>query len=59
MITGTIVIASIALAAAFTVGWLLLPGLRAWIERPKYQFQERLRQYDRAVITRPDGDAQS
>ena len=39
---------SVALAAIFVGLWSLQPGFRAWIERPKEQFQDALRQYDRA-----------
>jgi len=42
-----IVIGSTLLSVAFFVAWLLLPSLRAWIERPKYRFQEELERYDR------------
>jgi len=47
MVTTIIVVASLALAAAFTLGWLLKPSLRAQIEAPKHFFQEQVRQYDR------------
>lgn len=46
MITDIIVILSLALTAAFVVGWFVSPSLRAWIERPKHHFQQALRQYD-------------
>ena len=36
--TDVIVAASIVFAAVFTVVWLLRPGLRVWIEKPKYRF---------------------
>jgi len=49
MVTTIIVITSLALAAAFTLGWLLKPGLRAQIEAPKHFFQERVRQYDQGL----------
>lgn len=49
MITTIIVVASLALAAAFTLAWLLKPALREQIEAPKHLFQERVRQYDRGV----------
>jgi hypothetical protein len=41
-----IVVLSTLLSVAFFVAWLLLPNLRAWIERPKYRFQEELERYD-------------
>ena len=49
MITTIIVVASLALAAAFTLAWLLKPALREQIEAPKHLFHERVRQYDRGV----------
>jgi hypothetical protein len=55
MITDAIVLASIALTGAFVAAWLVSPGLRAWIERPKHQFQDAVRQYDR--VQRGDHDA--
>ena len=54
MITTTIVTASIALALAFSVAWVLRPGLRARIEHPKHEFQRRLRRYDRTMMSGPD-----
>ncbi len=42
-----IIIVSTLLSLAFFVAWLLLPNLRAWIERPKHRFQEELERYDR------------
>lgn len=47
MIADIIVFASAALAAAFFAAWVLRPDLRAWIERPKYEFQNALQDYDR------------
>lgn len=47
MIATVIVIGTGVLAGAFCVAWLLRPGLRAWIEAPKHQFQDNLRRYDR------------
>jgi len=49
MITTIIVAASLALAVAFTLAWLLKPQLRAQIEAPKHLFQAQLRQYDRGL----------
>ena len=43
-----IVLAAMLAAAVFTASWLLRPGLRAWIERPKYRFQANVRTYDQA-----------
>ena len=43
-----IVLATVGFAFAFFAAWLASPGLRAWIERPKHQFQANLQQYDEA-----------
>jgi hypothetical protein len=48
MITDLIVGGSIALVGMFAVAWALSARLRAWIEQPKYHFQDALREYDRA-----------
>jgi hypothetical protein len=42
-----IVLLSAGFAAAFTAAWLLSPRLRAWIERPKFRFQENLARLER------------
>ena len=47
MITAVIVLASVAFAVAFAAAWLVSPGLRAWIERPKHRFHEAATEYDR------------
>ena len=47
MITNLLVAASMGLTVAFVVAWVLSPRLRAGIERPKYQFQDALDDYDR------------
>ncbi len=47
MITDIVVFASVILAAAFSVAWLFRPGLRDAIERPKFSFQENVKNYDR------------
>ena len=39
---------SVALAVVFVGVWATRPAFRAWIERPKEQFQDALEQYDRA-----------
>ena len=54
MITDLIVLSSVAFTLAFVAAWWLRPGLRAWIERPKHQFQHAVEGYDRAQ--RPDGN---
>lgn len=48
MIGDAIVLASMAFAMVFLAAWALRPGLRAWIERPKYDFQDAVQAYDRA-----------
>lgn len=47
MISTLIVIASVVLAAAFSLAWLVRRDLREQIERPKHEFQDQLREYDR------------
>jgi hypothetical protein len=47
MITDLIVYSAGGLTLAFVVAWAASPALRAWIERPKYQFLENVRRYDR------------
>ncbi|MDH3418164.1 MAG: hypothetical protein OEM78_01725 [Gammaproteobacteria bacterium] len=49
MITTIIVVASLALAGAFSLAWLLKPDLREQIEAPKHLFHDQVRQYDRGV----------
>lgn len=53
MITNVIVFSAIAFAAVFLVAWLMRPGLRAWIERPKYKFQANVKNYDHARCSSP------
>ena len=53
MITTIIVVASLALAAAFTLAWLLKPSLREQIEAPKHLFHDQVRQYDQGLDTAP------
>jgi hypothetical protein len=48
VITGVIVVASIVFGVLFFLAWLVRPDVRAWIERPKYRFQENVRRYDEA-----------
>ena len=60
MITTLIVGASLVLAAAFTLAWLLKPGLREQIEAPKHLFHEQVRQYDQGLNDdreRPEGSS--
>ncbi len=57
MIANLIVFASLALAVVFVAAWVVRPDLRAWIERPKYQFQDAVQGYDRAqhAPSQPEG----
>ena len=57
MIANLIVFASVALAVIFVAAWVVRPDLRAWIERPNYQFQDAVRGYDRAqqAPSQPEG----
>jgi len=41
-----IVFSSIGFLAVFFIAWMLLPDLRAWIEKPKYRFQANVQSYD-------------
>lgn len=54
MITGLIVVSSIVFTVAFVAAWWRRPEFRAWIERPKFDFQRAVQGYDRAQ--RPDGE---
>ena len=47
MITATIIVASLILAAVYTVAWLCFPKARKQIEQPKLWFQEQVETYDR------------
>ena len=42
-----IVFGSLIFAAVFALVWLLSPDVRAWLEQPKFQFQDATRRYDR------------
>lgn len=57
MIANIIVFGSLALAAVFVAAWIVRPELRAWLERPKYQFHDAVQGYDRAqhAPTQPEG----
>lgn len=54
MITDLIVIASVVFTVSFVAAWAWRPEFRAWIERPKFDFQRAVQGYDRAQ--RPDGE---
>ncbi len=43
-----IVFGTSAFAIAFSAAWIFSPGLRAWIEKPKFQFQANVQSYDQA-----------
>ena len=53
MIADLIVLASVALTLAFVAVWALRPGVRASIERPKFEFQDALREFDRGQNAAP------
>ena len=59
MITDAIVVASLVLSGAFLATWLASPALRAWIERPKHQFQDAVRHYDGAQRSVHDASERS
>ena len=46
-----IVFLALAFAIVFAAAWSMSPALRAWIERPKYRFQQNLRSYEEAART--------
>ena len=46
MISATIVIASVGLAVAYILAWLISPRFRQQIEQPKYWFQQQIGKYD-------------
>jgi hypothetical protein len=50
VIAGLIVGISLALALVFMAAWASSRALRAWIERPKYQFLDAVRAYDRMTM---------
>ena len=44
-----VVFVALAFALALTLAWSISPRLRAFIERPKHQFQDAVRSYDRSL----------
>ena len=44
-----VVFIALGFSAAFTLAWALSPRLREWIERPKYRFQEHLRNFEKEM----------
>ena len=55
MITTIIVVSSLAFGVAFVLAWCVSPGLRQWVERPKYRFLTRAQAYDRTRGGGADG----
>jgi len=47
-----IVLSAVIICLAFFIAWAVSPGLRAWIERPKYRFLADIKDYDRGVAPR-------
>ena len=41
-----IVLLAVVFAVVFLAAWLVSPGLRIWIERPKYRFLADVQSYD-------------
>ena len=44
-----VVFAAIAFSVIFALAWAVSPGLRQWIEKPKYQFQKNVESYEKSV----------
>jgi hypothetical protein len=42
-----VLLIAVVLAVAFSIAWMCSPGLRTWIERPKYRFLADVEDYDR------------
>ena len=57
MITAFIVISAIILGLAFGIAYLVKPGFRQRVERPKHLFAEQLREYDES--SRPDSERET
>ena len=60
MIATFIVVSSIALAAAFTIAWLVKPGFRRQIESPKHNFHDQVQRFDQqcnAAATKSGADS--
>jgi hypothetical protein len=47
-----IVFGSLVFVAGFAFVWLLSPDVRAWLEQPKFHFQDATRRYDRHAGSR-------
>lgn len=54
MITSIIVWGSVIAAIVFSAAYFLSPRLRSQVERPKYQFQEQLQNFDITRRKRPN-----
>lgn len=37
---------AVLFSVVFSFAWVLSPGLKEWVERPKYRFQADVRSYD-------------
>ena len=44
-----IVLLALGFTVVFLIAWACSPGLRAWIERPKYRFMAEIDRYDRGL----------
>jgi hypothetical protein len=53
MMADLVIAAAAGFALALTLAWAFVPGLRAWLERPKYRFQHELLRYDRQQAAGP------
>ena len=47
-----IVLVAVVFAVVFLAAWLVSPGLRAWIERPKYRFLADVQSADMQSLDR-------
>jgi len=54
-----IVLLAVAFAVVFLAAWLVSPGLRTWIERPKYRFLADLQSYDQIQKQRRESPDES
>ena len=50
MMAELVVFGTIALAAAFTLAWVIRGDLRQWLESPKHGFDQNVRRYDRETL---------
>jgi len=47
-----VVMTAVIFALIFFAAWVVSPGLRAWIERPKYRFLADVEGYDEGLAHR-------